>query len=87
MAQAIGRQTERARAGPITRPEQPMMAGDPMFDQVQTVIIGSNAQAARAAEEAARQLKFNTLLLTTQVQGEAREVAKVAAAIAAVFQA
>ena len=49
---------------------------------MQTVIIGSNAQAAQAAEKAARQLKFNTLLLTTQVQGEAREVAKVAAAIA-----
>ena len=57
--------------------------GDPIFDHVQTVIIGSNAQAAQAAETAARQLKFNTLLLTTQVQGEAREIAKVAAAIAA----
>ncbi|HTP07627.1 MAG TPA: DUF4147 domain-containing protein, partial [Anaerolineae bacterium] len=57
--------------------------GDPAFEKVQTVIIGSNAQAAQAAEKAARQLKFNPLLLTTQVQGEAREIAKVAAAIAA----
>jgi glycerate 2-kinase len=56
--------------------------GDPLFDKVQTVIIGSNAQAAQAAEQAARQLEFNTLLLTTQLQGEAREVAKVVAAIA-----
>jgi hydroxypyruvate reductase len=56
--------------------------GDSLFDSVQTVIIGSNAQAAQAAEKAARQLKFNTLLLTTQAQGEAREFAKVAAAIA-----
>jgi glycerate 2-kinase len=56
--------------------------GDPLFDRVQTVIVGSNAQAAQAAEKAARQLLFNTLLLTTQAQGEAREVAKVAAAIA-----
>ena len=56
--------------------------GDPLFAKVQTVIIGSNAQAARAAEETARQLKFNPLLLTTQAQGEAREIAKVAAAIA-----
>jgi glycerate 2-kinase len=56
--------------------------GDPLFAQVQTVIIGSNAQAAQAAEKAARQLKFNPLLLTTQVQGEAREIAKMAAAIA-----
>lgn len=56
--------------------------GNPLFDRVQTVIIGSNAQAAQAAEKAARQLKFNALLLTTQGQGEAREVAKVAAAVA-----
>jgi glycerate 2-kinase len=56
--------------------------GDPLFEHVQTVIIGSNVQAAQAAEKMARQLKFNTLLLTTQVQGEAREIAKVAAAIA-----
>jgi hydroxypyruvate reductase len=56
--------------------------GDPWFDAVQTLIIGSNAQAAQAAEQAARAAGFNALLLTTQVQGEAREVAKVAAAIA-----
>ncbi len=57
--------------------------GDPVFARTQTVIVGSNAQAAQAAEKRARQLGFNTLLLTTQLQGEAREVAKVAAAIAA----
>lgn len=56
--------------------------GEALFDQVQTVIIGSNVRAALAAEAAAKQLKFNTLLLSTSVQGEAREVAKVAAAIA-----
>jgi len=33
MAQAIGQQTERARAGPTARPEQQMMAGDPLFDR------------------------------------------------------
>ena len=38
--------------------------------------------SAQAAEAAARASGFNTLLLTTQAQGEAREVAKVAAAIA-----
>ncbi len=69
----------RGAAGEIADTPKP---GDPLFDRVQTVIIGSNAQAAQAAEKAARQLNFNTLLLTTQVQGEAREVAKVAAAIA-----
>lgn len=69
----------RGAAGEIADTPKP---GDPLFTKVQTVIIGSNAQAAQAAEKAARQLKLNPLLLTTQAQGEAREVAKVAAAIA-----
>jgi len=60
--------------------------GEALFDQVQTVIIGSNVRAALAAEAATKQLKFNTLLLSTSVQGEAREVAKVAAAIAQEIQ-
>ena len=60
--------------------------GDVLFEHVQTVIIGSNARAAQAAEAAAKHLEFNTLLLSTSVQGEAREVAKVAAAIAQEIQ-
>ena len=76
---AVRARLERGVSGEIPDTPKP---GDPLFDRVQTVIIGSNAQAAQAAEATARQLKFNTLLLSTQVQGEAREVAKVAAAIA-----
>lgn len=56
--------------------------GDPVFERVQHVIVGSNRLAAQAAVERARQLGFNTLLLSTYVEGEAREVAKVAAALA-----
>jgi glycerate 2-kinase len=76
---AVRARLERGLSGEIPDTPKP---GDPLFDQVQTVIIGSNAQAAQAAEKTARQLNFNTLLLSTQVQGEAREVAQVAAAIA-----
>ncbi len=76
---AVRARLKRGVAGEIPDTPKP---GDPSFDRVQTVIIGSNARSAQAAEAAARQLKFNTLLLSTQVQGEAREVAKVAAAIA-----
>ena len=56
--------------------------GDPAFERAQCIIVGSNRQAALAAVERARQLGFNTLLLSTYVEGEAREVAKVAAALA-----
>jgi len=56
--------------------------GDPIFARVQNVIVGSNRLAALAAVNQASQLGFTTLLLSTYVEGEAREVAKVAAALA-----
>jgi hydroxypyruvate reductase len=56
--------------------------GDALFERVRNVIVGSNRLAAEAAQRAARAAGFNTLLLSTFVQGEAREVGKVAAAIA-----
>ncbi len=57
-------------------------SGDPAFEQVQHVVIGSNRLAALAAQEKARELGYDALLLGTYVEGEAREVAKVAAALA-----
>jgi hydroxypyruvate reductase len=56
--------------------------GDPIFERVQNVVVGSNRLAALAAVERARALGFQALLLGTYVQGEAREVAQVTAALA-----
>ncbi|MCP4594051.1 MAG: DUF4147 domain-containing protein, partial [bacterium] len=56
--------------------------GDPVFERVQHVVVGSNRLAAVAAVDEARRLGFNALLLSTYVEGEAREVARVAAALA-----
>jgi len=56
--------------------------GDPIFANTQYVIVGSNRLAALAAVEQARRMGFNTLLLSTYVEGEAREAARVAAALA-----
>jgi hydroxypyruvate reductase len=56
--------------------------GDALFERVQNVIVGSNRQAAQAAVKRAEELGFNALLLSTFVEGEAREVARVAAALA-----
>jgi len=56
--------------------------GDALFDRVLNLIVGSNRVAAEAAEHYLRSVGFNTLLLSTFVQGEAREVGKVAVAIA-----
>lgn len=51
-------------------------------DKVQTVVIGSNFKSLIACESKAKDLGYNTLLLSSQIKGEAREVAKVIASIA-----
>lgn len=56
--------------------------GDPLFERVQNVIVASNDLAAQAAERTAQELGFSTLLLSTFIEGEAREVARVFAALA-----
>lgn len=56
--------------------------GDPVFERVQNVVVGSNRLAALAAVEKARSLGFEALLLGTYVEGEAREVALVGAGLA-----
>ncbi len=57
-------------------------AGDPLFDRVNNVVIGDNASAGRAAVTEAQRLGFRSMLLTSFVQGEAREVARVLAGLA-----
>ena len=52
------------------------------MSNAQNIIIGNNLVAARAAEEEARRRGYNTLLLTTHLEGESREVAKVFVAVA-----
>ncbi len=56
--------------------------GDALFGGVQNVVVGSNRLAAEAAVAAAQARGLNALLLSTFVEGEAREVARVAAALA-----
>jgi glycerate 2-kinase len=46
------------------------------------VIVGSLAQAAQAAAARARKLGYHTSILTTFLEGEAREVGRVVAALA-----
>lgn len=55
--------------------------GDPLFTRSQTLIVADNAIAAAAAQAEARRQGYHALILTTFLQGEAREVAKVAAAL------
>lgn len=54
---------------------------DPVFAGVNNVVIGSNDLAAAAAVERARALGLNAMLLSTFIEGEAREVAVVMAGV------
>jgi glycerate 2-kinase len=70
---------ERGLRGEVEETPKP---GDPLFERVQSVIVGDNRAAARAAVERARALGLHALLLTTYLEGEARHVGQVLAALA-----
>ncbi len=55
---------------------------DPIFAKALNILVGSNALAIEAAAYEAKRFGFNTLVLSTFLEGEAREVARVHAAIA-----
>ncbi len=63
------------------RPETPK-PGDPAFRRTVDLLVGSNAQAVAAAASEARRRGYRTLVLSTTVTGESREVASVHAALA-----
>ncbi|MCX7838237.1 MAG: glycerate kinase [Anaerolineae bacterium] len=77
--EAIVTHIERGARGEI--PDTPKL-GDPLFARVHNVVIADLTMACDAAVQRARELGYNTLLLSSFVQGEAREFAKFLAAIA-----
>jgi hydroxypyruvate reductase len=62
-------------------PETPK-PGDPLFARVRNTVIGSNRLALDAAARAAKELGYRTLILSSEIQGETRDVARMHAAIA-----
>ena len=62
-------------------PETPK-PGDKVFDRVTNTLIGSNRQSLQAAQSAAQKLGYQPVLLSTSLDGEARETAKFFAAMA-----
>ena len=61
--------------------EETPKAGDVVFQKNQNLVVGSNRAALLAAEEQAIQLGYNTQILSSFIEGEAREVAAVMAAL------
>jgi glycerate 2-kinase len=62
---------EAGMAGAL--PETPKPA-DPLFDAITNVLVADNVQAVDAAAVEARSLGFNTVIVSTSLEGEAREV-------------
>jgi glycerate-2-kinase len=50
--------------------------GDPLFDRVENIIIGSNRIATEAARKKAQRLGYEPVVLTTELHGEARDAAQ-----------
>jgi hydroxypyruvate reductase len=76
---AVRRRIEQGAAGEI--PETPKPA-DPLFARVRNTVVGGNRLALDAAARAARQLGYRTLILSSTIQGETRDIARMHAAIA-----
>jgi hydroxypyruvate reductase len=62
--------------------EETPKAGDPAFQRTQNLVIASNILAVQAAKRKAEKLGYNSLILSTFVEGETKEVARVHAAVA-----
>jgi hydroxypyruvate reductase len=75
---AVQRHLEAGARGEV--PETPKVH-DPCFGNARHLVIGNNLQSLVAARERAEALGFRTLLLTTALRGESREVAQALAAI------
>ncbi len=75
----VRRRVEQGTRGEIPETPKP---GDPIFQHVRNTIIGSNRLALDAAARRARQFGFRPLVLSSEIQGETREIARMHAAIA-----
>lgn len=56
--------------------------GDPAFSNTHNVIVGSNMECILAAQRKAQEMGYHTLVLSTMIEGETKEVAQVHAGIA-----
>lgn len=70
---------ERGARGELPETPKP---GDPLFRHVRNHIIGSNRQALAAAAARAKALGYRPVILTSELEGESREAARVWSAIA-----
>lgn len=66
----------------LNAPDETPKADHPAFMKTQNLIVGSNDLALNAAQKEAKRLGYRTLVLSSFIEGETRDVARVHAAIA-----
>jgi hydroxypyruvate reductase len=76
--QTVLSRLRRGAAGALPETPKP---GDPLFARASTTLVGSNEIAADAALAAAQTEGMHSLLLTTSLEGEAREAGRLLAAV------
>jgi hydroxypyruvate reductase len=76
---AVRERLSRGAAGEFPETPKP---GSPGLSRTQNLVVGSNKLAVNAAVEEARRLGWRPLVLSTFIEGETRDVARMHAAIA-----
>ncbi|RPJ53346.1 MAG: glycerate kinase, partial [Acidobacteria bacterium] len=76
---AIRAHLEAGAAGKVAETPKP---DDPLFTRVRNIMVGSNIQSLEAAATAARTHGLTPMILSSSIEGETREVARMHAAIA-----
>lgn len=76
---SIRRHLEAGAAGKISETPKP---DDPLFGRVKSVMVASNIQALEAARAEAERLGFRAIILSSFIEGETREIARMHAALA-----
>jgi glycerate 2-kinase len=69
---------ERLKNGATETPK----ANDPLFENVENIIVGSNQKSLDSAARLAKDLGYKTLILSSMIQGETRDIGRMHAAIA-----
>ena len=79
LAPSVRSHIEKAVAG---QKEDTPKSDNPVFNRCSQVLVGANLQALEAAGQEAHNLGYRPLILSSKVEGEAREVAKFYMAVA-----
>jgi hydroxypyruvate reductase len=79
IAPSIRKHLQSGREGKVEETPKP---GEAVFEKVSNILIGSNILALREAKKEAESLGFNTLILSSSIEGETREASRFHTAVA-----